>query len=903
MSEVKTSEIIEKISQVLHEEKWTRTVISQYTLSHFKELEDLFQLIINSDSVNDILQLCDDFLQTNKSSIAALYFSGMISLLRQSLDDSNLVKLINLLNQNQKPALVEHLCQTILKNGEHKFALRSLLDLAKQENNDQKIMQLEERLVKVDLEDAETTFDLAQKYESLQNTEKAIEFYKKSIHRFLLKKNFPRLKDAWDRLLKLSPKEYEYFLQIEHKVSKSLEWDEEKSLQLLEDLYPVVLKNGHYDQCIEILLKIYKYEGKAANVRKEIVETLKKKYSDNPRIEEYIKLSGIAQSFKNLEDALRDFHKHLSFAKGNFVYHNAWGVGIIKDILEKEQEFVIDFEKKRQHRMAQKMAVEALQPLQRDDIRVLIATTKPEELKKKIKDDIEGTLKMVMRSYGNKADLKTIRALLVPAVLTVSEWTTWSSNARKILKKSPDFAFDPEKPDTYLLRLQPISYEEKAFNKFRGEKDFYKRIEVFFELLDEDLVSSDYFSDIFNHFTTIMKSNKVDDEVISSFLLLQILFQRYPYFATSLPKSFKELFHELEDPVETYISIKDNELRKAFLRYTVNEIDSWPAIYGKMFLYSPNKSLIDELLSNQKKKEVDQLFKTIVEHFREYKEAMIWLAKFLEDFNQYDNYGISKEKVIINLLNILEISGRDINNSKDTSAAKKHKKTILALLFKDKLLEDFINQIEQDKAERLLALIKDSHEIPAADVQHIKNRILEKFTDIAQKENVATSTVISKKALLTTRAMYNKKSKELSYLVEVEIPKNSKEIGDAMALGDLKENAEYHAAKERQGILNATISQLSRELEVATVVDPQDVDPSRVSFGTKVKLLNLENNQIEDYVILGPWESKPEENIISYLSPLGEKLLSKRVGDHLKFSINERSFLFEVKSIEKADFQ
>ncbi len=902
MSEVKTNEIVERISQVLHEEKWTRTIISQYTLTHFKELEDLFQLIINSGYVNDILQLCEDFLQTNKNSIAALYFSGMISLLRQSLDDSNLVKLINLLNQNQKPVLVEHLCNSILKHGEHKFALRSLLDLAKQENNEQKIRQIEERLVRVDLEDAETTFDLAQKYESLQDQEKAIEFYKKSIHRFLLNKNFARLKDAWDKLLKLSPKEYEYFLQIENKVSKSLQWDAEKSLQLLEDLYPVVLKNENYDQAVEILLKIYKYEGKAASVRKEIVETLKKKYADNPKIEEYIKLSGINQSFKNLEDALRDFYKHLSFAKGNFVYHNAWGVGIIKEILEKEQEFVIDFEKKRQHRMAQKMAVEALQPLQRDDIRVLIATTKPEDLKKKIKDDIEGTLKTILRSFGNKADFKTIRALLVPTVLSLSEWTTWSSNARKALKKSPDFAFDPDKPDTYLLRLQPISYEEKAFNKFRGESDFYKRVEVFFEILDEDLVSSDYFSDILNHFINISKSTKVDDEVISSYLLLQILYKRYPYFAVSASKSFKDYFLELEDPVDTYIKIKNNELRKEFLRFTVKEIDTWPNLYSRMFLYSPNKSLIEELLGNQKKKEVEHLFKTIVDRFRENKEAMIWLAKYLEDYDQYENYGITKEKVVINLLNILEISGRDINNSKDTSFAKKFKKTILAFLFKDRFLEKFIDQIEQDKAERLLALIKDSHEIPATEVQSIKDKIFERFTLIAQKENIASSTVISKKALLTTRSMYNKKSKELSYLVDVEIPKNSKEIGDAMALGDLKENAEYHAAKERQGILNATVSQLSRELEIATVVDPEDVDPSRISFGTKVKLLNLVTNQMEEFVILGPWESRPEENIISYLSPLGEKLLGRGVGESLKFSINDRSFHFEVKSIEKADF-
>jgi len=901
METTQNIDIIERISQVLHEEKWTRTMISQYTLSHFKELEELFQLIINSDSVNDILKLCEDYLQTNKNSIAALYFSGMISLLRQSLDDSNLVKLINLLNQNQKSTLVEHLCNTILKHGEHRFALKSLLDLAKQENNETKILNIEERLVKVDLDDAETTFDLAQKYEKAQNLSKAIEYYKKAIHRFLLKKNFPRLKDSWDKLLKLTPKEFEYFMQIENKVSKSLDWDSEKSLQLLEELYEVAIQNENYDQCIEIQQKIFKHEGMANQVRRNIVEVLKKKYADNPKIDEIIRLSGISQSYRNLDEGLRDFYKHLSFAKGNFVYHNSWGVGIIKDILEKEQEFIIDFEKKRQHRMAQKMAVEALMPLQKDDIRVLIATTKQEELKKKIKDDIEGTLKTIMKSFGNRIDFKTIRAVLTPSVLTAAEWSSWSSNARKILKKSPEFAFDPEKPDTYLLRSQPISYEEKAFSKFRGEKDFYKRVEIFYEILEEDLVSSDYFSEIYNYYVNIFKSNKVNDEVVSSFLLLQLLNQRYSYFALPNVKSFKEIFEELENPEETFSNIKDVELKKMFLKNIRNEISNWPSVYSSIFLRSPNKNLIDELLINQNKNEVKKLFKTIIERFREYKDAMLWLAKFLEENNQYASYEITQEKVIINLLNILELSGRDINNNKDINNAKRYKKIILNFLFKENVLEQFIQEIDQDKAERLLSLIRDNHEIPATDAQNIKDLIYRKFSLILNKEEGGAITT-SKKGLLTTRLMFNQKSKELTHLVEVEIPKNSKEIGDAMALGDLKENAEYHAAKERQGILNATVSQLSRELEIATVIDPSEVETSKIGFGTKITLLNLINNQQEVFTILGPWESQPEKNIISYLSPIGERLLGRSEGETLKFTINDRQFQFQVLKIEKADF-
>jgi transcription elongation GreA/GreB family factor len=98
------------------------------------------------------------------------------------------------------------------------------------------------------------------------------------------------------------------------------------------------------------------------------------------------------------------------------------------------------------------------------------------------------------------------------------------------------------------------------------------------------------------------------------------------------------------------------------------------------------------------------------------------------------------------------------------------------------------------------------------------------------------------------------------------------------------------------------VSQLSRELEIATVIDPSEVETSKIGFGTKITLLNLINNQQEVFTILGPWESQPEKNIISYLSPIGERLLGRSEGETLKFTINDRQFQFQVLKIEKADF-
>jgi transcription elongation factor GreA len=134
--------------------------------------------------------------------------------------------------------------------------------------------------------------------------------------------------------------------------------------------------------------------------------------------------------------------------------------------------------------------------------------------------------------------------------------------------------------------------------------------------------------------------------------------------------------------------------------------------------------------------------------------------------------------------------------------------------------------------------------------------------------------------------------------MNVEIPENSKEIGEALSLGDLRENSEFKAAKEKQGILNTTMMRLTDEISRATVVNQKMVDSSKVSFGTEVVLENHISGDEDVYRIFGPWESDPNLHTISYLAPFGAKLLNHKVGERFTFEINEQKYDFTVKSIK-----
>ena len=182
----------------------------------------------------------------------------------------------------------------------------------------------------------------------------------------------------------------------------------------------------------------------------------------------------------------------------------------------------------------------------------------------------------------------------------------------------------------------------------------------------------------------------------------------------------------------------------------------------------------------------------------------------------------------------------------------------------------------------------------------MRNKILEKNPDF--KFYGTEEKTVTAKGLIVTSKMYALKKEQLDHILHVEIPENAKEIGDARDLGDLKENAEYIAAKEKQAQLAITASKLQDEIDRAQIFDPTTITTARVSFGTTVSLKNNNTNENEEFTILGPWESDPENKIISYMSPFGNAILNSKEGESISFEINERKFSYTVTKIKPASF-
>ncbi|PMP63184.1 MAG: transcription elongation factor GreA, partial [Caldimicrobium thiodismutans] len=140
--------------------------------------------------------------------------------------------------------------------------------------------------------------------------------------------------------------------------------------------------------------------------------------------------------------------------------------------------------------------------------------------------------------------------------------------------------------------------------------------------------------------------------------------------------------------------------------------------------------------------------------------------------------------------------------------------------------------------------------------------------------------------------------KELEHLIKVERRKTIQAIEEARAHGDLSENAEYEAAKERQAYIEGRIQELQGILAQAEVIPPLKEPPERVQFGVKVKLLNLETDEIVSYKIVGPYEADPSNGSISINSPIARALIGKEIGEEVKVQTPSGIKKFEILDIE-----
>ena len=900
------AELMQSIQDMLKEETWTRATISNYTQANLKELADLVEKAKAEGIKNEVYDLCQEHLSHSKDSIIALYICGILDLQNGSLDNSNLVTLVDIFQKNHKENIVTYLCESILEDDENnKFALRTLADSYLAEGND-KVWEFYEKIVRIDFDEAELAKLLAEHYETAGDVENTVSYYKKAIIRFIKANNYNACKEIWTKLVQLIPEEIDFFQNLRRKISKQM--GDIKTTNLMQELYNYYKDNKKWDTAILILKQNLEIDPKDTWARKEITDCFRGKYASHSHLDDYIRSSNLTQSYRNVFEAINDFEKHIAFDKGGFVFHRNWGVGIIKNL--DNDTLTINFGNAggiREIKLA--MAVTALKPLTKDHIWVLKALNYVKEdgkkvpLAEKIKKDKEWALKTIIKSFDNNCDFKRIKAELVPSILTPGEWTSWNTTAKKILESNPIFDVNPNDITMYTVHDGNITPVEKLANEFKAQKAFFARADIlmkFFDNPDMDR-SSESFAEMYSYFTGYLKNiSKVSEQVLASYLLVRRISAEDSQFAFPIKETFADIYKRLENPREIFTELKDSKhthFKEDFLE-CIKMLPDWNEQYIRLFPTVLDMKLIDQLIKNGFTADVQKLAKTSFEIYKDYRETVLFFFEKCQDFDWFKAEDIPYEKQLITLINIIELTFREINNHVNTTENKKINKKATDLLFENDTIFTYMFSKDETTVKKMYTLIDDISDIDADKKSTARNKILEKYPDF--KFRVSEEKTSQPKGMIVTAKKLAEKKAEIDNIKNVELEKNKVELADAKAKGDLKENAEYQAAKEAKHQLEMRLSKLQEELSRAVIFDPTTSTTAVISFATVVTLHDNIENKDEEYTILGPWESDPDNNIISYMSPFGDAILDKKVGDTVKFTINEHNYDYTVKAINKA---
>ena len=149
-----------------------------------------------------------------------------------------------------------------------------------------------------------------------------------------------------------------------------------------------------------------------------------------------------------------------------------------------------------------------------------------------------------------------------------------------------------------------------------------------------------------------------------------------------------------------------------------------------------------------------------------------------------------------------------------------------------------------------------------------------------------------------TKEGYQKLRSEIDNLKNIERPKIISQIATARELGDLRENAEYHSAKDRQGFIEAHIADLEEKMNRVEVIDIAKLSGTKVRFGATVMLENLDNSKKVKYKIVSDYEANIDDGLISSISPVARALIGKEAGDEVEINATVGIINYEILKVD-----
>ena len=585
-----------------------------------------------------------------------------------------------------------------------------------------------------------------------------------------------------------------------------------------------------------------------------------------------------------MTDALTDL------VAAGFCTHRSWGFGKITTVDTLMAKLTIDFQSKPGHSMDLGFAAKILEPLSSSHILARKATDLSGLKRMGALRHLE-LIKLVIESYGGKATVAQIQESLVPDVIE-EDWKKWWSDAKKEMKSDGHFQLPVKKTEPIVYHAEELSPAEKLMSNIRDAKGLKAQLAAAGELYKGigDVENKDV---VLNEVVEIMNSAIKNHLKLKPSLALEAVLLRDDIRAGSGIQSQEgelvanDIFEKtgsLAGVIEGLSAVKQKLALEAFREA---HPDTWVDTYLKLINETGFRlvgEMVQILIDTGHFDKFKGYLTKLISKRKASTDLMLWIGK-----NRSDSFA--------------DILGPDVFHAmmaaieNDRFEDRKTSKLGDLILSDQELITDLIGVADIELVEDLVRALQATNCFDDMDKRSLLGRIVKEFPSI--QAMISGEQVREDNALIVSWPSLERRKLEYEELVKDKIPANSKEIAVARSYGDLRENHEFKAAKEMQKLLLSRKGELEIDLTRARATDFSDATIDAVTVGNKVGVTNLITNKPETFILLGAWDGDPDNQILSYLTPLGQAFLAKKPGEEAEFEVDHEAKRYRIESIER----
>ncbi len=594
-----------------------------------------------------------------------------------------------------------------------------------------------------------------------------------------------------------------------------------------------------------------------------------------------------------------------SMNPGTYCIHRSWGFGVISGFDDDRGMILIDFEddERSSHAMDPVFCIDKLELLPENHILTQHRKNTEEIDGIAKKDPAELIIKILEQGNDGCMSTREIEKIL-GYMFGSSKAKRWWTATKKVLVKDPRVAVPNKKNEPYVLRDEPVKPEQEILQDFFEEKRSYEKIVLAEKLFDLSAEKEDLQADlpqVLHDLTiAIMEAKNLSQaDRLYGIWVRNNLARDVEEDVEKLEPTSASILQECEEDLPALADLMPAKFHSRFLDLVARTYpDNWKNIVLNLLQNTAVKfsgECAHFLIDREESKLLISSIKKWLDEQNLKAPVLLWMLKF-RNLSKFKD--LLAELIDPRLLTAV-FSAIDYESLQNATS----RRIPLAEVLSDdrELLADILGKGSEENAKDLAQALMLNPGFEDLTKRSLLARFIKKFPKIQSMldgEQVSDSSSASasvEDTLIVSKESYDRKLADLDIITKEKIPENSLAIEKARELGDLKENAEYHMAKDDQKVLLARQAELQGDLMRAKATDFTEAPTGTVGIGSIVDLKDLGNGENIRYTILGAWDSDPENNILSYLTPLGQSILGKKVGEEVQIDIegNEQSLVIE----------